>query len=85
LKRCVNKTPAGLNQGFGGPQVYFALERLVQRIADRLNLDPLEVIRRNLIAADGFPYRTASGALLDSGDYPSGKQQGLVPPSCPIA
>jgi len=28
-----NKTPTGLNRGFGGPQVYFALERLVQRIA----------------------------------------------------
>jgi 2-furoyl-CoA dehydrogenase large subunit len=26
-----NKTPGGLNRGFGGPQVYFALERLMQR------------------------------------------------------
>jgi 2-furoyl-CoA dehydrogenase large subunit len=64
-----NKTPTGLNRGFGGPQVYFALERLVQRIAVELGLDPLDVIRRNLIPADGFPYRTVSGALLDSGDY----------------
>jgi 2-furoyl-CoA dehydrogenase large subunit len=64
-----NKTPTGLNRGFGGPQVYFALERLVQRIAVELNLDPVEVISRNLIPADAFPYRTASGALLDSGYY----------------
>ena len=64
-----NKMPTGLNRGFGGPQVYFALERLMQRIAIELNLDPLEVIRRNLVPADAFPYRTASGALLDSGDY----------------
>ncbi len=64
-----NKTPTGLNRGFGGPQVYFALERLVQRIAVELNLDPLDVIERNLVAADAFPHRTASGALLDSGDY----------------
>jgi 2-furoyl-CoA dehydrogenase large subunit len=64
-----NKTPTGLNRGFGGPQVYFALERLVQRIAVRLRLDPLDVIKRNLIPSDAFPYRTASGALLDSGDY----------------
>jgi 2-furoyl-CoA dehydrogenase large subunit len=64
-----NKTPTGLNRGFGGPQVYFALERLVQRIAIELNLDPLEVITRNLVPADAFPYRTASGALLDSGNY----------------
>ena len=64
-----NKMPTGLNRGFGGPQVYFALERLVQKIALTLGLDPLDVIRRNLIPADAFPYRTASGALYDSGDY----------------
>jgi 2-furoyl-CoA dehydrogenase large subunit len=72
-----NKTPTGLNRGFGGPQVYFALERLVQRIAVELGLDPLDVIRRNLIAADGFPYRTASGALLDSGDYQEAIRRGV--------
>ena len=31
-----NKTPTGLNRGFGGPQVYYALERLMQRIAVEL-------------------------------------------------
>lgn len=64
-----NKTPTGLNRGFGGPQVYYALERLMQRIAVELSLDHVEVIRRNLIPSGAFPYRTASGALLDSGDY----------------
>lgn len=66
-----NKTPTGLNRGFGGPQIYFALERLMQRIAVELGLDPLDVIQRNLIEPEAFPYRTASGALLDSGDYPA--------------
>src|SRR6266702_7224406 len=64
-----NKTPSGLNRGFGGPQVYFALERLMQRIAVELGLDALDIIRRNLVAAEAFPYRTATGALLDSGNY----------------
>ena len=64
-----NKTPTGLNRGFGGPQVYFALERLMQRIAVALKLDPLDVISRNLVPAGAFPYRTATGAQLDSGDY----------------
>jgi 2-furoyl-CoA dehydrogenase large subunit len=72
-----NKTPTGLNRGFGGPQVYFALERLVQRIAVELGLDPLDVIRRNLIPADGFPYRTVSGALLDSGNYQEAIERGV--------
>ncbi|PTM42776.1 molybdopterin cofactor-binding domain-containing protein [Bosea sp. 124] len=64
-----NKAPTGLVRGFGGPQVYYALERLMQRIAVELRLDPLAVIRANLIPAGAFPYRTASGALYDSGDY----------------
>ena len=64
-----NKTPTGLNRGFGGPQMYYALERLMQRVAVELKLDPIDVIRRNLVPTKAFPYRTASGALLDSGDY----------------
>jgi 2-furoyl-CoA dehydrogenase large subunit len=62
-----NKTPSGLVRGFGGPQVYFALERLVQRIGETLRLDPLEIIRRNLVKR--FPHRCPAGAVLDSGDY----------------
>ncbi|WP_441251954.1 xanthine dehydrogenase family protein molybdopterin-binding subunit [Tardiphaga sp. 71_E8_N1_1] len=72
-----NKTPTGLNRGFGGPQVYFALERLMQRIAIGLNLDPLDVIRRNLVSADAFPYRTATGSLLDSGNYQEALRRGV--------
>jgi 2-furoyl-CoA dehydrogenase large subunit len=58
-----NKMPASLIRGFGGPQLYLALERLVQRIAVELGLDHLDVIRRNLVPAQKFPYRAAAGAL----------------------
>jgi 2-furoyl-CoA dehydrogenase large subunit len=64
-----NKTPSGLVRGFGGPQVYFPLERLMQRVAVELGLDPLAVIRRNLVPAGAFPHRCPAGALLDSGDF----------------
>lgn len=73
-----NKCPTGLNRGFGGPQVYFALERLMQRIAVELGLDPLAVIRRNLVPTGAFPYRTAPGALLDSGDYAGTLEAGIA-------
>jgi 2-furoyl-CoA dehydrogenase large subunit len=65
-----NKMPASLIRGFGGPQLCLALERLMQQIAVELKLDPLEVIRRNLVPTQKFPYRAAAGALYDSGDYP---------------
>jgi 2-furoyl-CoA dehydrogenase large subunit len=61
--------PSGLNRGFGGPQLYLALERTMTIAANRLGLDSAELRRRNLVPADAFPYRTPSGALYDSGDY----------------
>src|SRR3989442_12147642 len=64
-----NRCPTGLNRGFGGPQLYLALERTMAIAAKRLGLDPAEVARRNLIPADEFPYRTPSGGLYDSGEY----------------
>ncbi len=73
-----NKTPTGLVRGFGGPQVYFALERLMQRIAIELKLDVLDVYRRNFVPADAFPYRAAAGALLDSGNYQEALKRSLA-------
>ena len=64
-----NKMPTGLVRGFGGPQVYFALERLMDRIAGELGIDPFELRRRNFVQANQFPFQAAAGAVLDSGDY----------------
>lgn len=64
-----NKLPTGLNRGYGGQQHIFTLERIMDAVAAELELDPAEVRRRNLIAADAFPYETPSGTRYDSGDY----------------
>ena len=64
-----NKAPTGLNRGFGGQQLYFGLERLIDDIAATRGIDPVDVRRRNMIAADAFPYATPSGGIYDSGDY----------------
>ena len=66
-----NKTPTGLNRGFGGPQVFFALESLMRQVAETLDLEPLDVIRRNLVPGAAIPYRAAAGARYDSGDFPA--------------
>jgi 2-furoyl-CoA dehydrogenase large subunit len=72
-----NTQPSGLNRGFGGPQLYFGLERTMAIAARRLGLDPAELARRNLIPAGAMPYRTPSGALYDSGDYAACLDQAL--------
>src|SRR4029079_4881225 len=64
-----NKLPASLIRAFGGPQLYLALERLVHRISVELGLEHIDVIRRNLIPAEKFPYRTAAGRPFDSRGY----------------
>ena len=64
-----NRCPTGLNRGFGGPQLYLALERTMAIAARKLGIDPVELARRNLLGADQFPYRTPSGSLYDSGNY----------------
>ncbi|MFB9385447.1 xanthine dehydrogenase family protein molybdopterin-binding subunit [Pseudonocardia petroleophila] len=62
-----NAMPTGLNRGFGGQQLYFGLERLMDAVATATGLDPIEVRRRNLV--DAFPYETPTGGVYDSGDY----------------
>lgn len=64
-----NTAPTGLNRGFGGQQLYFGLERLMDKIAREYELDPAELRRRNLIPSDAFPYSTPTGGLYDSGNY----------------
>lgn len=62
-----NKVPTGLNRGFGGQQLYFGLERIVDKIAATLGTDPVELRRHNFVRS--FPYATPSGGIYDSGDY----------------
>lgn len=67
-----NQVPSGLNRGFGGPQFYFPLERMMDKAARVLGIDPIELRRRNVVRADEFPYDTPAGSLLESGDYQKG-------------
>lgn len=43
-----NNVPCGAFRGFGSPQAQFAAESMVTRLAHRLNIDPLELRRRNM-------------------------------------
>jgi 2-furoyl-CoA dehydrogenase large subunit len=72
-----NRPPTSLNRGFGGPQLYFALERTMEIAARRLGVDPVELRRRNLVRRADFPYRTPTGGLYDSGDYEACLDQAL--------
>jgi carbon-monoxide dehydrogenase large subunit len=68
--RAENTAAVGIYRGAGRPEAAMLMERLADKAALTLGLDPAEIRRRNLIPADAFPYSTATGSVLDSGDYP---------------
>jgi 2-furoyl-CoA dehydrogenase large subunit len=70
--------PSGANRGVGKPFMAFAMERMVDRIARRLGLDPADVRFANFIQPDEFPYTTPSGNLYDPGDYPETLRRALA-------
>ena len=70
-----HQAPSGLNRGFGAPQYYFPLERLMHEAASQLGIDPLELRMRNLVSEAAMPYKCASGGMLDGGDYPATLRQ----------
>jgi carbon-monoxide dehydrogenase large subunit len=66
---CTNKPPTGAYRGVGMTGGVFVMERLVDMLARRLALDPVDVRRRNCIPPAAFPYRSASGLIYDSGSF----------------
>jgi carbon-monoxide dehydrogenase large subunit len=59
------KPPTGPYRGVGRPISTFVAERLMDLGAKALGIDPLEIRRRNLVRAEEFPYRIASGIIWD--------------------
>src|SRR5947209_10140856 len=72
-----NKSLTGPNRGYACGHLYFETERMMDLLAERIGLDPVEVRRRNLIQPGQFPYRSPTGGLYDSGDYPAALDKAL--------
>ena len=64
-----NKTPIGAYRGYGQPEVNFAYERLIDRLARRIGMDRVELRAMNMVKPDDFPWTNPTGAIYDSGDY----------------
>ena len=63
------QTPTDAYRGAGRPEATFSIERVADAVARALKLDPADVRRRNFIPPEAFPYKTATGATYDSGNY----------------
>src|SRR6202521_1555998 len=70
-----NAAPTGFIRGGGRPLGNYAMERVMDRLARGLDIEPAELRRRNLIQPEQMPYTTGypagrGGYVYDSGDYP---------------
>jgi carbon-monoxide dehydrogenase large subunit len=78
-----NKVTATVVRGAGRPQAVYVMEKVIDRIARELDMDPAEVRRRNFIQKDDYPYpvgilyRDNNPMEYDSGDYPACLEKAL--------
>jgi carbon-monoxide dehydrogenase large subunit len=72
-----NKTPNAPYRGAGRPEAVFAVDRILDRLARELSLDPADLRRRNYVRAEAMPYdtgmlyRDGHPMVYDSGDFPA--------------
>jgi carbon-monoxide dehydrogenase large subunit len=64
-----NTMATGAYRGAGRPEANFLMERLMDRAAREMKIDPAELRRRNFIRPDQFPYATHLGDTYDVGDF----------------
>jgi carbon-monoxide dehydrogenase large subunit len=72
-----NTTPTTAYRGAGRPEATFLVERAIDALAAKLELDPVEIRLRNFIPPEAFPYKSATGAEYDSGEYAKNLQAAL--------
>jgi len=72
-----NKMSTDAYRGAGRPEATYVVERVMDVVARELNLDPVEVRRKNFPNASEFPFHTATGLEYDSGDYDAALDKAL--------
>ncbi|HVN35271.1 MAG TPA: aerobic carbon-monoxide dehydrogenase large subunit [Casimicrobiaceae bacterium] len=66
-----NKAPGGVAYrcSLRVTEAVYLIERMIDVLAQKLDIDKAEIRRRNFVRAEQFPYTTAFGWTLDSGNY----------------
>ncbi len=70
-------TPTDAYRGAGRPEATFLVERLMDKLADKLSMDPVELRRKNLIPPFDNGHQVAIGLTYDSGNYEAALNKAL--------
>ncbi len=71
------KTPTDAYRGAGRPEATFAVERIMDELAAELDMDPMQLRRKNWIKHEEFPFTTVSGLTYDTGNYEAATDKAL--------
>ena len=71
------KTPTDAYRGAGRPEATFAIERIMDELAHELDMDPMDLRRKNWITHEEFPYTMVAGLTYDTGNYEAATDKAL--------
>jgi carbon-monoxide dehydrogenase large subunit len=69
ISAATNTTPTAAYRGAGRPEATAFLERIIDMGAVELEIDPVELRKKNFLPPDRFPLTTVTGANYDVGEY----------------
>ena len=72
-----NVVPLGAQRGSGRAEATFLVERLIDRFAAEIGMDPAEVRRKNFVQPEQFPFDNRLGWIYDSGNYPAALEKAM--------
>ena len=72
-----NTVPVDAYRGAGRPEATYQLERVVDKAAREVGMDPAELRRKNFIKPEEFPYQTPVAVVYDTGNYHATLEKGL--------
>lgn len=72
-----NKMATDAYRGAGRPEATYVVERIMDRVARELGLDPVKLRQKNFPKPKEFPFATATGLMYDSGNYQGALNKGL--------
>lgn len=64
-----NTAPVDAYRGAGRPEATYSLERVIDKAAREIGMDPIELRRKNFVKPDQYPFASAAGLEYDSGNY----------------
>ncbi len=72
-----NTSPTTAYRGAGRPESMFVIERLIDMAAEEMDIDRVQLRRRNLIPPEAMPYANQTGMTYDSGEFERGMDMAL--------